>query len=339
MRVYPEQLASQLSSLASCFLLFGDDPWLLGQCRQQILSAAKAQGFDEHIQLVQEGQFQWQELQQEWQSLSLFANRRVIELTLPQAKPGTEGSQCLQQLLATPNPDLILILQGPKLAADQTKSKWFKQLDSHGIYLPCLTPEGPQFLRWLTARIKHYALTLDKEAASLLAYLYEGNLLACDQALQLLQLLHGQELVPAHKLHEYFDDQSRFSIFQLTDALLENHTNKAMHMLAQLKAEGTAMPILLWGLLRELSLLLALKQPGADQRQLFNQHRVWDKRQQAYKQSAGRLTLSQIETMLAMTSNLELALKQQGQENWILLAHICLLFNPKAHQALPQFSQ
>ncbi|MBV7315879.1 DNA polymerase III subunit delta [Shewanella sp. NIFS-20-20] len=335
MRVYPEQLAGQLSPLASCYLIFGDDPWLIGQCRQQILQAAKAQGFDEHIQLVQEGQFQWAQLQQEWQSLSLFSSRRIIEITLPQAKPGTDGSQCFQQLLAEPNPDLILIVQGPKLSSDQTKSKWFKRLDSSGVYLPCQTPEGQQFNRWLTNRIKHYQLHLAPDASMLLAYLYEGNLLACDQALQLLQLLHDSAPIPAEKLHQYFDDQSRFSVFQLTDALLDNHTDKAMHMLAQLKAEGIAMPILLWGLLRELTLLLALKQPGVDQRQVFNQHRVWDKRQQAYRQALSRLSLAQIETMLAMTSKVELALKQQGHEDWILFAHICLLFNPQAHLTIP----
>lgn len=38
--------------------------------------------------------------------------------------------------------------------------------------------------------------------------------------------------------------------------------------------------------------------------------------------------------MLAIASKLELALKQQGQENWTGLSHLCLLFDPKAARHL-----
>ncbi|MCH1923184.1 DNA polymerase III subunit delta, partial [Shewanella sp. A3A] len=75
-------------------------------------------------------------------AMSLFASRRIIELNLPNAKPGTDGSAMLQQLLAQPNPDILLIITGPKLAREQQSSKWFKSLDQQGIFVPCTTPEG-----------------------------------------------------------------------------------------------------------------------------------------------------------------------------------------------------
>ncbi len=44
MRVYPDQLHRQLSPLKSCYLLLGDDPYLLDSSKRQILlpPAAKA---------------------------------------------------------------------------------------------------------------------------------------------------------------------------------------------------------------------------------------------------------------------------------------------------------
>lgn len=337
MRVYPDQLTKHLSPLSQAYLIFGDDPWLSDTCKSQILQQARRQGFEERVQLVQENTFNWQDLVQEWQAMSLFSSRRIIEVQLPQSKPGAEGSAVLAMLMQTPNPDCLLILHGPKLASEQTNSKWFKSVDSQGIYLPCITPEGPQFQRWLDGRISHFGLNLQADARAILYSLYEGNLLAADQAMQLLQLLAPSRAISADDLSLYFEDQSRFSVFQLSDALLLNQADKVLHMLAQLRADGTAMPIVLWALFKELTLLFTLKlasNNGEPLAALWSKHRIWDKRKPLYQKALTRLSLPQIEHMLSFASTLELHLKQQGHEDWTGLSHLCLLFDPKAHQHL-----
>lgn len=337
MRIYPDQLARQLSPLPQCCLIFGDDPWLCEQSRAALHSEAKRQGFEEKIQLSQETGFSWNELFEQWQAMSLFSSRRIIELTLPQAKPGTDGSAMLQTLMQIDNPDVLLILTGPKLAAEQTKSKWFKSLDAKGIYVPCATPEGAQFQRWLDGRINYYGLSLARDPREMLFALYEGNLLAADQALQLLQLLSPTAPIDCEQLSQYFEDQSRFSVFQLTDAMLNNQQDKAQHILSQLKSEGVAMPIILWSLFKELAVLLQLK-TAQDKREslqgLWGKLRIWDKRKPIYQNALNRLELTHIETLLAGASAIELKLKQQGIEDWTGLSHISLLFDAKAHNKL-----
>ncbi|QYJ79646.1 DNA polymerase III subunit delta [Shewanella acanthi] len=337
MRVYPDRLNDNLKQLLPCYLIFGDDPWLLETTKDHIRQFAKRQGFDERVQLVQETGFNWNDLTQEWQSMSLFSSRRLIELNLPNAKPGADGSAVLQSLLQTPNPDVLLIIEGPKLASEQTNSKWFKTLDNLGMYIPCTTPEGEQFMRWLDSRIRYFKLNLHSDARAMLYSLYEGNLLAADQAMQLLQLLSPTSPISGDELSHYFEDQSRFSVFQLTDALLTNKQTSAQHMLAQLNGEGTAMPIVLWALFKELQLLLTLmseQAKGAQLNSLWGKHRIWDKRKPLYQAALQRLTLPQVEYMLSFASKLELNLKQQGHEDWTGLSHLCLLFDPKAHRHL-----
>ncbi|GIU29172.1 DNA polymerase III subunit delta [Shewanella sp. MBTL60-007] len=337
MRVYPDQLSRQLSPLPQCCLIFGDDPWLCEQSRAALHSEAKRQGFEEKIQLTQETGFSWNELIEQWQAMSLFSSRRIIELTLPQAKPGTEGSAMLQSLMQMDNPDVLLILTGPKLASEQTKTKWFKSLDAKGIYVPCTTPEGAQFQRWLDSRINYYGLSLARDPREMLFALYEGNLLAADQALQLLQLLSPTAPIDCEQLTQYFEDQSRFSVFQLTDAMLNNQQDKAQHILSQLKSEGVAMPIILWSLFKELAVLLQLKTAQNNReplQALWGKLRIWDKRKPIYQNALNRLELPHIETLLASASAIELKLKQQGAEDWTGLSHISLLFDAKAHNKL-----
>ncbi|RLV60135.1 DNA polymerase III subunit delta [Parashewanella curva] len=337
MKLFPDQLYKNLSPFKSVYLLFGDDPWLIENCKSQILSEAKKKGFEERIQLHQENQFNWNDLVNEWQAMSLFSSRRIIELSLPTSKPGTEGANVLKELMAQPNPDTLLIIHGPKVTAEQTNSKWFKSLDTQGLYLPCNTPEGPQFQRWLDGRINYFGLSLQAAARAMLVTLYEGNLLAADQALQLLQLLSSKDQISAEQLSLYFEDQSRFSVFQLVDALLINKKKKAMHMLAQLKAEDTAMPIILWALFKELSTLQQLKQAQKNRENLtalWKKLRIWDKRKPMYQDALNRLSLSNIEHMQAMASEIELNLKQHGIEDWTATSHLCLLFDPVAHNSL-----
>ncbi|WOT05930.1 DNA polymerase III subunit delta [Shewanella youngdeokensis] len=337
MRVYPDQLLRNISPLPQCCLIFGDDPWLCEQSRSALYQVAKKQGFDEKIQLTQETGFSWNELIEQWQAMSLFSSRRIIELTLPTAKPGTEGSAMFQSLMQMDNPDVLLVLTGPKLAAEQTKSKWFKSLDAKGIYVPCITPEGTQFQRWLDGRITHYALNVTRDSREMLFALYEGNLLAADQALQLLQLLSPTAPIEPEHLSQYFEDQSRFSVFQLTDAMLTNQQDKAQHMLSQLKSEGVAMPIILWSLFKELTVLFQLKSAqsqGGSIQSLWSKLRIWDKRKPLYQSALQRLTLEQIETLLSKSSTIELRLKQQGIEDWTGLSHISLLFDARAHKVL-----
>ena len=337
MRVYPDQIKQHLQKIPSCFLLFGDDPWLIDNSKTQILAAAKKQGFDERVQLTQETGFSWNDLLQEWQAMSLFASQRIVELILPNCKPGAEGSAAFQALIEMQNPDMLLIVQGPKIGMDQTSSKWFKSLDANGIYIPCSTPEGKQFERWLDSRIEHYHLTIHHDAKAMMFNLFEGNLLAAEQAMQILQLLSPKDNISADQLTQYFEDQSRFSVYQLTDAVLGNHQKHAQHMLTQLQAEGTAMPILMWALFKELNLLLILKlaqHNGEQLNNLWSKHRIWDKRKPFYQAALTRLDLSQIEHMVAFASILELNLKQKGIEDWIGMSHLCLLFDPRAHTRL-----
>lgn len=338
MRVYPEQLANNLKTISLYYLLFGDDAWLIENARQQIIDFCQKKGFKEHIKFnTQDVDFSWQLVIQEWQSMSLFASQRIIELQLPQGKVGVEGAEVFKAILAANNPDTILLCVGPKIGMDQTKSKWFTGLDAKGIFVPCATPEGMQFNRWLTNRIQYYQLNFNQDARALLFSLYEGNLLAADQSLKLLQLLSPNALITDKELTQYFEDQSRFSLFQLCDALLENKQTKAQHMLSQLKAEGTALSILLWALFKELTVLLALKTALNNRENinnLWSKYRIWDKRKMLYQNALNRLSLNQIESMLAVASKLELQLKRKGNEDWVGFSHLCLLFDSAAHVKL-----
>ncbi|WP_417347299.1 DNA polymerase III subunit delta [Ferrimonas sp.] len=337
MRIFVSQLGQHLTQLPAIVMVFGDDLLLREEARDQIRAAARDQGFSERLSLVQESPFNWQALAQECQSLSLFASRRIIELELPNSKPGADGSAVLTELVPALQ-DTLLLLHGPKMGKEQTNSKWFKTLEAAGLYVQALTPEGPHYQRWLQGRLRHHGVNLQPDALAQFGEMFEGNLLAADQAMAQLALLAGNRSIGSDALSKLLSNQSRYTVYQLTDLLLQGQCDKALTVLGQLKLEDTAPVLINWALIRELQLLLELQQgmsQGENQAALFKKLKIWPKRQPLYRGCLQRLPLPRIAALLGRCGQLEQRIKGVADSPWTELSEVCLGFAQRYQEFTP----
>jgi DNA polymerase-3 subunit delta len=96
MRLDSEQLPNRLKhELASFYVVFGDELLLSLEAADRIRAAASASGYEEREVLIADTGFDWAELRQARQSLSLFASKRIIDLRIPNGKPGKTGADAL----------------------------------------------------------------------------------------------------------------------------------------------------------------------------------------------------------------------------------------------------
>ena len=131
MKLYANQLPAELNKgLKPCYMLFGDEPFQISEARDFIKASAKNAGIEEVIRLVEDDLFDWQDLRQHCQEMSLFATSKIIELELTSSKVAKQGAEILKEiepeLNASPGSEIILVLFGPKLDAPQTKTAWKK---------------------------------------------------------------------------------------------------------------------------------------------------------------------------------------------------------------------
>ncbi|GAA4892170.1 DNA polymerase III subunit delta [Ferrimonas pelagia] len=336
MKIFASQLPQQLKQLPQILLVFGDDILIREECRDTLRQTLMGPGgVEERLSLVQESPFDWQGLLQECQALSLFASRRLIELELPTLKPGTDGAAALLEMitLLENQQDTFVLLHGPKPGREHSNSKWFKALDKAGLYVQALTPEGRHYQRWLSDRARRHQLNLAPDALTHFSTLFEGNLMAADQALAQLGLISDGARIEASTLARLLEDQSRYSAFQLVDALLAGQMKKAMKILSQLQLEGTAPTLISWALSREITTLCTLaraRQAGEPLHAAMKSAKIWDKRQPLYSSAMGRLTDRQIAEAMASTGSLELAIKAEGADDetqWLALADLCARFD------------
>ena len=302
MRLRPDQLAGHFrKSLASIYLVYGEE-WLIAQeAADAIRAAVRSRGHDERECLTVVTGFDWSALRQLAASPSLFANRRLLELRLGEAKPGDAGSKALVDYAGHPADDAVLLITAGKLDWQMQKSRWFTALDEAGVTVPAAAVELRQLPGWIEKRCQTRGLKPTLEAVTLLSERVEGNLLAAAQEIDKLDLSVSDRQVTAETVMAAVGDSSRFSIYDFVDAALLGQPERTARILYGLRGEGVEPVLVNWALHREVRILNALACARSQRQSLepvFAAHKVWDKRKAPLNQTLQRLSLTDCRCLL-----------------------------------------
>ena len=332
MKLYANQLISNLKQgLQKSYLVFGDEPFQIEDCRKQIKAAAKSQGVEEFIRLTDDDQLDWNELIQHCQTMSLFASKKLIELELNSGKIGKQGSDVLLQITEHLNEDVSLVIFGPKLEQNQTRAKWFKSLDAIGCYIPVYEIEGQHLNRWLQQQLQQRQMQMSYDAQAYLLTLTAGNLLACSQELEKIALATSSRYIELTDVQNLVADQSRFSVFQFIDQLWLGNAQACLTILQRLKLEAQEPNILLWALQKDIIMLQQLQQASTfnlPHKEIFDKNRVWKNKQQQFLSLSKKLNSVSVNKAIEHLSQIDKALKQSSAFcPYSLFAHIVLMLS------------
>lgn len=329
MKISANQILSQLDqSLLPCYLVTGDEPLLVQEILDAIRAAARKQGFGTRELFVQSTGFDWSELSAAGGNLSLFAERQIVELRLPTGKPGVKGSAAIAEFAANAGDDVLFIVSAPKLDRNSAKAKWVSALDQHGGVIQ-VWPVGTRDLPgWINARMQQAGLVPDRDAVRLIADRVEGNLLAAQQEIEKLRLLHGEGPVTAENVDAAVADSSRFDVYKLVDAAVGGNPARALRILNGVRTEGVEPVIVMWALTRELRTLANLADKvskGSDLSSAMRQARVWQNRQGLVRACIGRHQSGDFYTLLKRSRDADAAAKgQKRADPWQLATQIVL---------------
>ena len=269
MQINADQLARHLErALAPFYLVSGDEPLQVDECAAAIRRRAQAAGYDERSTFTVEASFDWDQLRTATQSLSLFAERRLIELRLPTGRPGEAGARLLNELASHPSADTLFLIISSKLDKTQRASSWVQAIETAGSHVVVWPLDVQKLPAWLTQRFTTRGLRPEAGVVELLAWHLEGNLLAAAQEVDKLAMLCGgadnagaaNGLVRVSDVEESLSDSARFSIYQLVDAALAGEASGCRRILASLRDEGSEPILALWALTRELRALVQASQ-------------------------------------------------------------------------------
>ena len=339
MQLKPEQLDAHLrKQLAPIYFISGDEPLRVMEAADAVRAAARRQGYDERDVLMVQAGFDWDSLMSEAGNLSLFSQRRVIDLRLPGGKPGADGSKALRAYAESPPDDTLLLVTAGKLEPAARKGKWVQALDKAGVVVFVWPLKGQEFNAWVAQRMRQRGLQPTAEAVTLLADRVEGNLLACMQEIEKLYLLQGEGEVDAGAILALVADNARYDVFGLVDSALAGEAARSIRMLQGLRAAGIAPQIVLWALsreIRQLAAMTAVLASGQPVQAVMTRYRIWPAERKSMVAAAlQRLSVTQCNTLLRHCARVDRVSKGQAAGNaWDELLQLTL--NLAGNQALP----
>ncbi len=313
MQISSEDLARHLgSSLKPLYVIHGDAPLLAIEAADSLRAAAREAGYSEREVLIAEQHFKWGALREAAQSLSLFASRRIIDLRIPSGKPGTEGSQALQDYAARLPEDVLTLVSLPKLDKTAQKSQWFSALAREGVVITADDVPRNALPRWIASRLQRQSQSASPDTLEFLADRCEGNLLAAFQEIRKLALLYPAGELSFEQVKDAVMDVARYDIFKLSEAMLSGNAARYTHILDGLRAEGTATVLVLWAIsedIRTLGRVLRNLQLGSQMANALRDARVWGPRQELIGGAAQRLRLPMVERAILHAARTDKTIK------------------------------
>jgi DNA polymerase-3 subunit delta len=331
MQIDATRIAEHLKKgMAPVYLVAGDEPLLVQEAVDAIRTAARTGGYtDRHVHDAGAG-FDWGVVLSDSQSLSLFAERRLIEIRLPTGKAGAEGAVALKTLAETPPADTVVLITAPAIEKSARDSAWVEAVGACGAVVSARAIGPREFPSWIGARLHARGLKADTAAIDRLVFHTDGNLLACAQEIDKLALILGEGAdVREADLNEVLADSARFNVFRLVDTALAGDGPAAARMLASLRAEGLEPILPAWALAREVRSFASMALSvlgGATHGDAMQAAKVWSSRRTLVANALKRLKPTEWLALLPRVAHIDRVIKGRAKgDAWLEIERLTLV--------------
>lgn len=344
MQIASARLQENLSKgVRSLYCLHGDEPLLQQEAADLIRASARAQGYTErHVFTVAGAHFDWGEVQAAGASMSLFADKLLLDLRIPSGKPGKEGSVALQRMAedAPGNDGVLILVLLPRLDKTSKSSGWFMALEAHGITVQLDPVERRALPEWIAHRLaaQQQRVREGEEGQRSLQFFadrVEGNLLAAHQEIQKLGLLYPEGELSFEDIERAVLNVARYDVFKLTESVLAGQHLRVQRMLDGLQAEGVAEVLVHYTMAEDIRALKRVKDAvsaGRPLPQVLREQRVWGNKERLFERVLPQLSPATLERLLQSAHQVDgivkgMKLPTWPSDNWQALLRLALMFS------------
>lgn len=331
MNLAPGQLQEHLKrGIKSLYTLYGDEPLLVQEFADSLRAHARGLGYTERtVHTVAGAHFDWSEVLASGGSLSLFADKQIVEIRIPSGKPGKDGSVALQQIAERAQGDdsTLSLIMLPRLDSMSTKGAWFGALESYGVtvkFEPIARNNLPQ---WISQRLQAQGqrVAAGEEGQRTLQFFsdrVEGNLLAAHQEIQKLGLLYGAAdggVLSFEQVENAVLNVARYDVFKLSEAVLGGQTVRVARMLDGLQAEGESEVLVHWAISEDIRGMKRVKDAinaGRPMPMALRDNRIWGNKEKLYERVLPGITDATLANLLTAAHKVDGICKGLKQPDW-----------------------
>ena len=311
MQLAAAQLTAHLhKGLRSLYTLHGDEPLLVQEAADAIRAAARAQGYTERtVHTVAGAHFDWSEVLAAGGSLSLFADRQIVEIRIPSGKPGKDGSPRCSSWPQAAAGQRHHADAGAAAAAGQDDQerrlvRRARQLRRHAC----------RSIRWSARRCRNGSPSAwrsrasawwpARKASARCSSSPTGSRATCSPRTRRSRSSRCC-IRPANCSFEQVESAvlnvARYDVFKLSEAVLAGQVARVQRMLDGLQAEGEAEVLVHYTLAEDIRALKRVKDAMGAGRPLpmaLREQRVWGLKERLFERVLPRLSATALDNLL-----------------------------------------
>lgn len=303
------QALKRVDEARGAWIMYGQEPLL----EQNLLDAFRQSWRKQDIERQRydiNSISDWKTVFNALNSLSLFSNQLAIEVH-GNIKPDASALKQLKSYIQHNEHNLLLVVM-PKQDSNSLKTNFFQVVDANGVTV-ALTANYPQDRqRILALEAEKLGIQLAQDVWQWLEQHHEHNLLAAKNSLmRVSDTFADVDVIEISHLFSCLQDQSRYSTYDLTDALLAGNLAQAIKIFQYLMASGEPMSLILWSISKEMRLLMQLFEQPQNALQLG----IWKNKVSQYQQALRRLNPQCFLTWPALLLRIDASIKGLSPEN------------------------
>ncbi|MEX5442728.1 DNA polymerase III subunit delta [Acinetobacter schindleri] len=303
------QALKRVSDARGAWVLHGQEPLL----EQNLMDAFRASWQQREVERQRydvSSVSDWKNVFNALNSLSLFSTQLAVEVH-GNIKPDASGIKLLKSYLQQDSDNLLLIIM-PKQDSSSLKSSFFQVMDANGVNVS-LTANYPRDRQQiLSVEAEKLGIKLANDAWVWLEQHHEHNLLAAKNSLMRVSDTFAEiDVIQVDHLYACLQDQSRYSTYDLSDALLNGNLAQSIKIFQYLIASGEPLSLILWSISKEMRLLMQL----FEQPQNALQIGIWKTKVSLYQQALRRLSPQTFLSWPALLLRVDASIKGLGHEN------------------------
>lgn len=303
------QALKRVSDARGAWVLHGQEPLL----EQNLMDAFRTSWQQREVERQRydvSSVSDWKNVFNALNSLSLFSTQLAVEVH-GNIKPDASGIKLLKSYLQQDSDNLLLIIM-PKQDSSSLKSSFFQVMDANGVNVS-LTANYPRDRQQiLSVEAEKLGIKLANDAWVWLEQHHEHNLLAAKNSLMRVSDTFAEiDVIQVDHLYACLQDQSRYSTYDLSDALLNGNLAQSIKIFQYLIASGEPLSLILWSISKEMRLLMQL----FEQPQNALQIGIWKTKVSLYQQALHRLSPQTFLAWPALLLRVDASIKGLGHEN------------------------
>lgn len=252
----------------------------------------------------------WKNVFNALNSLSLFSSQLAIEVH-GNIKPDANALKLLKHYIQHNEHNLLVIIM-PKQDSSSLKSAFFQVVEANGVIVALTANYAQDRQRILVGEAEKLGIRLEQDAWAWLEQHHEHNLLAAKNSLmRVADTFPSVQMIKIEHLHECLQDQSRYTTFDLSDALISGNLAQSIKIFQYLIESGEPNSLILWTISKEMRLFMQLYEQPQNALQLG----IWKTKVSNYQQALRRLNPQNFLMWPQLLLRIDASIKGKNVEN------------------------